>query len=126
MRCWTPAVQEEKAKMSRKLVIAVITAVAAILETAADACGGPSHDTDAIAATLPPPAADGPRLRVVASGRLCLRLLIVSPPVPVSAPRRQVSDSSVTSDTPYQRARPGPDVTIPSDGPRGPSLRARD
>jgi hypothetical protein len=56
--------------MFRKLVMAVITAVAAILETAADA----------IAATLPPPAADGPRLRVVASGRLCLRLLIVSPP----------------------------------------------
>ena len=58
MRCWIPAVQEEKAKMFRKLVIAVITAVAAILEAAADA----------IAATLPPPAADGPRLRVVASG----------------------------------------------------------
>ena len=44
MRCWIPAVQEEKAKMFRKLVIAVITAVAAILEAAADA----------IAATLPP------------------------------------------------------------------------
>jgi hypothetical protein len=45
--------------MFRKLVIAVITAVAAILETAADA----------IAATLPPPAADSPRLRLVASGK---------------------------------------------------------
>ena len=45
--------------MFRKLVIAVITAWAALLETAADA----------IAATLPPPAADSPRLRVVASGR---------------------------------------------------------
>jgi len=85
MRCWIPAVQEEKAKMFRKLVIAVITAVAAILETAADA----------IAATLPPPAADGPRLRVVASGRLCLRLLIVSPPPCRSRPappgQRQLS-----------------------------------
>ena len=56
--------------MFRKLAIAVITAVAAILETVADA----------IAATLPPPAADSPRLRVVAPGRLCLRLCIVSPP----------------------------------------------
>ena len=56
--------------MFRKLVIAVITAVAALLETVADA----------ITATLPPPAADSPRLRVVASGRLCLRLRIVSPP----------------------------------------------
>jgi len=46
--------------MFRKFVIAVIIAVAAILETAADA----------IAATLPPPAADSPRLRVVAG--LCL------------------------------------------------------
>jgi len=46
--------------MFRKFVIAVFTAVAAILETAADA----------IAATLPPPAAYGPRLRLVASGRL--------------------------------------------------------
>ena len=45
--------------MFRKFVIAVITAVAAILETAADA----------IAATLPPPAADSPRLRLVASGK---------------------------------------------------------
>ena len=56
--------------MFRKLAIAVITAWAAFLETAADA----------IAATLPPPAAGRPRLRVVATGRLCLRLLIVSPP----------------------------------------------
>jgi len=56
--------------MFRKLAIAVITAWAALLETVADA----------IAATLPPPAADSPRLRVVATGRLCLRLLIVSPP----------------------------------------------
>ena len=62
--------------MFRIFVIAVITMVAAILETAADA----------IAATLPPPAADSPRLRVVASGRLCLRLLIVSPPACQSRP----------------------------------------
>ena len=55
--------------MFRRLVIAVITAWAAILETVADA----------IVATLPPPAADSPRLRVVAPGKLCLRLLIVSP-----------------------------------------------
>ncbi len=55
--------------MFRKLVIAVITAWAALLETVADA----------IEATLPPPAADSPRLRVVAPGRLCLRLLIVPP-----------------------------------------------
>ena len=55
--------------MFRKLAIAVITAWTALLETVADA----------IAATLPPPAADSPRLRVVASGRLCPRLLIVSP-----------------------------------------------
>lgn len=54
--------------MFRKLAIAVITAWAALLETVADA----------IAATLPPPAAGSPRLRVVAPGRLCLRLLIVS------------------------------------------------
>ena len=47
--------------MFRKLLIAVITTVAALLETMADA----------IAVTLPPPAADTPRLRVVASGRLC-------------------------------------------------------
>ncbi len=45
--------------MFRIFIIAVITTMAAILETAADA----------IAATLPPPAADSPRLRVVASGR---------------------------------------------------------
>jgi hypothetical protein len=56
--------------MFRKLVIAAITAWAALLETVADA----------IEATLPPPAADSPRLRVVAPGRLCLRLLIVSQP----------------------------------------------
>lgn len=56
--------------MFRKLLIAVITACAALLETVADA----------ITATLPPPAADSPRLRVVAPGRLCLRLRIVSPP----------------------------------------------
>jgi hypothetical protein len=49
--------------MFRRLVIAVITAVATLLETAADA----------IAATLPPPTVDSPRLRVVAPGRLCLR-----------------------------------------------------
>jgi hypothetical protein len=68
--------------MFRKLVIAFVTAVAAILETAADA----------IAATLPPPAADSPRLRVVASGEVmpqgcpsCHRLR-VNP-----GPRRQVS-----------------------------------
>jgi hypothetical protein len=56
--------------MLRIFVIAVITAMAAILETAADA----------IAATLPAPApdTDRPRLRVVASGMLCLRLLIVA------------------------------------------------
>ena len=62
--------------MFRKLLIAVITAWAAILETVADA----------IAATLPPPAADGPRLRLVASGRLCLRLRIVSPSACQSRP----------------------------------------
>jgi len=62
--------------MFRKLVIAFITAVAALLETAADA----------IAATLPPPTVDSPRLRVVAPGRLCLRLLIVSPPACQSRP----------------------------------------
>ena len=61
--------------MFRKLAIAVITAWAALLETVADA----------IAATLPPPAADSPRLRVVATGRLCLRLLIVSPPPRLAA-----------------------------------------
>ena len=48
--------------MFRKLAIAVITAVVALLETVADA----------ITATLPPPAADSPRLRVVTPGRLCL------------------------------------------------------
>ena len=64
--------------MFRKLLIAAITAWAAILETVADA----------IVATLPPPAADGPRLRVVAPGRLCPRLRIVSPPPsrPAGAP----------------------------------------
>ena len=62
--------------MFRRLVIAVITAVAALLETAADA----------IAATLPPPTMDSPRLRVVAPGRLCLRLLIGSPPASQSRP----------------------------------------
>ena len=60
--------------MFRKFAIAVIDvlkAVAAILETAADA----------IAATLPPaPAAESPRLRLVVSGRLRLRLLVMSPP----------------------------------------------
>ncbi len=50
--------------MFRRLVIAFITAVAALLETAADA----------IAATLPPPTVDSPQLRVVAPGRLCLQL----------------------------------------------------
>ena len=55
--------------MFRKLAIAVITAVVALLETVADA----------ITATLPPPAADSPRLRVVAPGRLCLRLRVISP-----------------------------------------------
>jgi hypothetical protein len=47
--------------MFRKLLIAVIATMAALLETMADA----------IAATLPPPAPDRPRLRVAASGRLC-------------------------------------------------------
>jgi hypothetical protein len=56
--------------MFRKLVIAVITAWAALLETVADA----------IEATLPPPAADSPRLRVVAPVRLCLRQFIGSQP----------------------------------------------
>ena len=63
--------------MFRKLAIAVITAWAALLETVADA----------IAATLPPPAAGSPRLRVVTAGRLCLRLLIVSPPPRLAARR---------------------------------------
>ena len=62
--------------MFRRLVIAIITAVAALLETAADA----------ITATLPPPTVDSPRLRVVAPGRLCLRLLTVSPPAWQSRP----------------------------------------
>jgi hypothetical protein len=48
--------------MFRKLAIAVITAWAALLETVADA----------IAATLPPPTVGSPRLRLVATGRLCL------------------------------------------------------
>jgi hypothetical protein len=65
-------------QMFRKFVIAVFTAVAAILETAADA----------IAATLPPPAADGPRLRLVASGRLW---------VPVTTAPRNYSSTNVTS-----------------------------
>ena len=64
--------------MFRKFVIAVFTAAAAILETAADA----------IAATLPPPAADGPRLRLVASGRLW---------VPVTTAPRNSSSTNVTS-----------------------------
>ena len=55
--------------MFRKLAIAVITAWAALLETAADA----------IAGTLPPLAADSPRLRVVAPGPLCSRLVTASP-----------------------------------------------
>lgn len=73
--------------MFRKFVIAVLTAVATILQTAADA----------IAAT-PPPAADTPRLRVVASGRLCLRLLIMSPPRVRPAPgqRAPVAPSWLT------------------------------
>jgi hypothetical protein len=66
--------------MFRKLLIAVITACAALLETVADA----------ITATLPPPAAGSPRLRVVAPGRLCPRLRIVSPP-PSRAGRRPAS-----------------------------------
>ena len=55
--------------MFRKLAIAVITAVVALLETVADA----------ITATLPPPAADSPRLRVVAPVRLCPRLHSAGP-----------------------------------------------
>ena len=47
--------------MFRKLLISVLTTWAALLETAADA----------IVATLPPPTADSPRLRVVAPVRLC-------------------------------------------------------
>ena len=49
--------------MFRRFVIAFIVTMAAILESAADA----------IAATLPPPDTDRPRLRVVASGMLCVR-----------------------------------------------------
>ena len=93
--------------MFRKLAIAVITAWAALLETVADA----------IAATLPPPAADSPRLRVVAPGRLCLRLLIVSPPP--CRPRRTATpwrgnagclarDGTVPPPAPAARARRRP------------------
>jgi len=72
--------------MFRKFVIAVLTAVAAILQTAADA----------IAVTPPPPpAAARPRLQVVASGKLRLPLLIMSPP-PCQA-RAQVSSAPVAS-----------------------------
>jgi len=53
--------------MFRKFVIALFTAAAAILETAADAIAATLPPP---ATTLPPPAADGPRLRLVASGRL--------------------------------------------------------
>ena len=76
--------------MFRKFVIAVITAMAAILETAADA----------IAATLPPPpAVDRPRLRVVASGRLCLRLLIMPPlPCQARAPSQQRPSRALMAD----------------------------
>jgi len=81
--------------MFRKLAIVVITAVAAILETVADA----------ITATLPPPAADSPRLRVVASGRLCLRLRIVSPPPRQSRPRREaISQARAGADEAVRRA----------------------
>src|SRR5271166_6074488 len=81
--------------MFRKLAIAVITAVAALLETVADA----------ITATLPPPAADSPRLRVVASGRLCLRLRIVSPPPCQSRPRREaISQARAGADEAVRRA----------------------
>ena len=55
--------------MFRKLAIAVITAVVALLETVADA----------IVATLPPLTADSPRLRVVAPVRLCPRLHSAGP-----------------------------------------------
>ena len=64
-RSQTLAVKGGDDQMFRKLVIAVITAWAALLETVADA----------IEATLPPPAADSPRLRVVAPGRLYLSLI---------------------------------------------------
>jgi len=63
--------------MFRKFLIAVFTAAATLLETAADA----------IAATLPPPAADGPRLRLVASRRLW---------VPVTTAPRNCSRTNVT------------------------------
>jgi len=56
--------------MFRKLLIAVITAAAALLETVADA----------ITATLPPPTIDSPRLRVAVPRRLCHQLPPVSPP----------------------------------------------
>lgn len=56
--------------MFRKLLIAVITAAAALLETVADA----------ITATLPPPTVDSPRLRVAVPRRLCHQLPPVSPP----------------------------------------------
>jgi hypothetical protein len=65
--------------MFRKLAITVITAVAALLETLADA----------ITATLPPPTVDSPRLRVVAPGRLCLRLRAISPPPRQPRPRAE-------------------------------------
>ncbi len=47
-------------QMFRKFVVAVLTAVAEILQTAADA----------LAAPRPLPAVDSPRLRLVVSGRL--------------------------------------------------------
>ena len=81
--------------MFRKLLIAVITAWAALLETVADA----------IAATLPPPAAGSPRLRVVATGRLCLRLLIVSPPP--CRPRHTAPYRVLPNPGRPARARPG-------------------
>jgi hypothetical protein len=52
--------------MFRKLVVAVLTGWAALLETAAELL---ETVADAIVATLPPPAADSPRLRVVVSRR---------------------------------------------------------
>ena len=55
--------------MFRKLLISVLTAWAALLETVADA----------IVATLPPLTADSPRLRVVAPVRLCPRLHSADP-----------------------------------------------
>jgi hypothetical protein len=68
--------------MFRTLAIAVITAVAALLETLANA----------IAATLPPPTVDSPRLRLVTPGRLCLRPRTVSPPPCQSRPRAERSE----------------------------------